>query len=338
MKTFLARFFSCLRAAALEPGDRIFGAPPREVRSKPAGATGRERRCAFGAVETRALSDAEKSAGYIGVLVGVIPLNTDSVTLRDRGLNNGQPFVERIAPKAFDSSADVIAVVGHTDDPLAAFARAGANLTLLETATELRWEALLPDTQAGRDLAELGAKKILRGTSFEFERGATDTWEKRTDGTAVRTVTKGALVRVNPVLDPAYADSSITVDLRERVARSAYFGTDVGYDPSATADTIYAVEALGAELCELTDALEYLRASPAGALADYASRQVGESAAAVTELTAFLAANGAQVSAAMAGRAAEKLKEARAAAAKEDPAPSKISASPRELGLRILTK
>jgi phage head maturation protease len=298
----------------------------------------RERRCAFSAVETRALTAAEKSAGYIGVLVGVIPLNTDSVTLRDRGLNNGQPFVERIAPKAFAEAADVIAVVGHTDDPLAAFARGGANLTLIETEKEIRWEALLPDTQAGRDLAELGAKKILRGTSFEFERGATDAWEKRSDGTAVRTVTKGNLVRVNPVLEPAYAESSLSVDLRARINRDCYFSTDVAYDPTATEETCYALDALGDKLDELTDALEYLRASSGGALTDYANRQVAESAAAVTELTAFLAANGAQVDPALASRAAEKLSEARKAPAKKDVAPVAISETPRESALRILTK
>lgn len=278
----------------------------------------RERRMITGRVETRALTDTEKNAGYIGALVGVIPLNTDSVVLRDRRLNNGNPFVERIAPKAFADASDVIAVAGHTDDPLAAFARQGANLTLTESDSELRWEALLPDTTAAHDLMALGDKKILRGTSFEFDSGAQDAWEKRDDGTAVRTVTRGKLRAVNPVLWPAYDDSSLSVSMRSRSRRGCYAGADT-YDPALTPDTAYALDALCDEIEELGDALDYLRTiqmpgnSASGALADYARSEVTDCAASIAKLTAWLAENGAQVNPDVMANAQNAMGMARAA-------------------------
>lgn len=312
---------------------------PREQRH--AAGPARERRCYLAKVETRALSDAEKSAGYIGALTGIIPLATDSVTLRDRSLNNGQPFVERIAPRAFEGAgtADVIAVVGHTDDPLAAFARTGANLTLSESATEIRWEALLPNTQAGRDLAELGAKQIIRGTSFEFERGAADTWSKRDDGTAVRTVTRGTLVRVNPVLDPAYGTSELTVSTRAagRTRRGFYAMSDAGYaggmgeGERCPPDVCFAEEQLCDELECFGAAQSYLRDNPTGAHRAYAEREVAECAANIRTLLDWLTANGATPAADPA------LLERAAAAARQVPALS-FSEDARETRLRILTK
>jgi phage head maturation protease len=353
MKT-LRRLLSFIHSAAImadDAGRPVVEFPRvdwRECRKAPS--VDRERRMIAGRVETRALTDAEKTAGYIGALTGVIPLNTDSVILRDRRFNNGKPFVERIAPKAFEDRADVIAVVGHTDDPLAAVARSGANLTIVESDKEIRWEALLPNTQAGRDLAELGPKVdadgkvvregIIRGTSFEFELGAEDKWETRADGTSVRTVVRGKLARVNPVLDPAYADSSISVSERGAGRDSEHRGYwvyqqgDFAWsDPTITGDAAFALAQLGCETCALSDALFYLRSTPAGALRDHATAKVAAAAANVAALTAWLAANGATVNPDYLTRAAEKLREAR-----EKSAPPEISETPRESALRILTK
>ncbi|MDE2618890.1 MAG: HK97 family phage prohead protease [Sphingomonadales bacterium] len=291
----------------------------------------REKRIITGRVECRALTADEKAAGYIGALTGIIPLNSDSVVLRDRRLNHGQPFVERIAPKCFEGAADVMAMAGHTEETLAAFARQGVNLTLTEGPQEIRYDALIPDTSAGRDLLELSAKKIVRGTSFEFEAGAEDKWEKRGDGTTVRTVQRGRLLTVNPVIWPAYDDSELTVTMRGRHRRDSYFGTDSAYDPLVSGDVAFAIESLGGELCELCDALEYLRENPTGALADYAREEAADAAEDVTMLTAWLAANGATVEPDMQNRAAGLLKAARAAA------PLSQADHDRERRYRILT-
>lgn len=344
MKTILPSL-SFPAARHVSGGDNFFAvrallAPQLSLREcRKSTAPARERRMISGRVETRAITDAEKSAGYIGVLVGVIPLNTDSVVLRDRRLNNGQPFVERIASKAFEGATDVMGMAGHTDETLAAFARQGANLTITESATEIRWEALLPNTTASRDLLELGEKKIIRGTSFEFDLGATDTWEKRNDGTAVRTVTRGKLATVNPVIWPAYDDSSLSVEARGRnrdgQARGIYAGVDY-YDSNMPSDVQWACYWLATELTEFTEAQDYLRDNATGAFVEYARQCVNECSATIKTLVDWLVANGGTGAAALTARAKDATKETEQRA--KDSAPSEISETPRESALRILTK
>lgn len=315
--------------------------PARECRKGTAPA--RERR-SVGGLELGKLTDAEKAAGYIGVLTGKIPLDTDSTVLRDRRINSGRPFVERIARDAFaesiDQADDILGMAGHTDDTLAAFARSGSNLVITRSAKEIEYRALLPDTQTGHDLLELAEKKIIRGTSFEFDLGAEDKWEKRGD-IDVRTVTKGKLATVNPVPWPAYEGSELTAERgasgTDTEERGNYAFTDRWNDPTMTADTRYAANALNRTIYELTDSLEYLRAAPAGAVAEFARKQVAAATAAATELLAWLAANGSAASAELTARAGAKLTEARSATA-PDSTPTNISDDPRETGLRIFTR
>jgi HK97 family phage prohead protease len=176
--------------------------------------TTRETRFFSGKIELRALSDAEKKAGYIGALAALIPYESDSRELRDA---KNVPFVERLAPGVFarslaDATQPVVADVGHNDAAL--FARRGVNLELQESPAGLSYTALLPDTTTGRDLKtniELG---ILDGTSFEFEiRDPKNgqTIEKRGDGLLLRTIKEAILHRVNPVANPAYLGTSVQV-------------------------------------------------------------------------------------------------------------------------------
>lgn len=288
----------------------------------------RELRARQGGIELRQVTDQEKAAGYIGALVGEIPYNQDSQELRDRSLNRGQPFIERIAPDAFKRSLeedkDQMAFAGHTDDPLSAFARFGENLTIETNDRGMTWRALIPDTQAGRDMVTLADKKIIRGTSFEFNlNSGGDTWEKR-DGKDVRTVTSARLYTVNPVAFPAYPGSELTAERsleRKAKRRGLYAYTDAEYDSSMTCDAQYAADALCDELDELADAMDYLRCiqdpetSATGALKDYAERELKESAAAVAELTAWLAANGTAVNPDLVERAKAKVAEVRSATA-----------------------
>lgn len=303
-------------------------------------------------LERRTLTDAEKAAGYIGAVRGRIPFNSDSQVLTKRG--RSKPFVERISPEAFKRSLkedkDIMASAGHTDDPLSTIGIIGENLTVTADERELTWESLVPDTQAGKDLLLLVDKKILRGTSFEFEvRGAAgEKWEKRDDRLDERTILDARLLEFNPVKWPAYLDTSLTVEMRRRERateaepadeRGTYYrspGCPVDYyDPTITADTKYAGIALSRATYALTDSLEYLRAAPAGALADYARAEVAAAAANAKTLVDWLAANGAEVNAEAIKRANEKLAEARQA----DPALSTQSPpSARETRLRILTR
>jgi phage head maturation protease len=299
--------------------------------------TNRFKRSGRGNVEIRSLTDKERADGYIGALTDTIPYNTDSVVLRDRRLNNGQPFVERMAPKCFEGAKDVMGMAGHTEDTLAAFARQGVNLTLTETADGYRWDALVPDTSAGRDLMVQARLGIVRGSSFEFGVGAEDRWEKRSDGTSVRTVVRGELSTVQPVIWPAYDTKELSVSVRgaggDSEARGYYLYQDADFtwaDKTVTPDCSYALAAIGAATCALNESLRYLREQPAGALVDLARAQAAAAADTVKTLADFLVANGATINPEATQRATQRLAEARTLISHESPQ------AHRERGLRII--
>lgn len=185
----------------------------------------RETRFFRSKVEVRDITAEQKSAGYIGEIVGFIPYNSDSREMRD---GKGRAFVERLAPGLFtrslaDASQNVFADVGHDDS--ATFARRGVNLDIAEGETGLRWTALLPDTSIGRDLQTNVKLGIIDGTSFEFEirdeggsRG--DDWAKR-DALHVRTIKSAILHRVNPVTEPAYLETTLAARSCQEFADTA---------------------------------------------------------------------------------------------------------------------
>lgn len=290
-------------------------------------------------IERRALTEAEKASGYIGAVRSIIPYGSDSGELRDRRLNNGKPFVEQIAAGAFKRSletpGDILAFVGHTDDPLAAFARAGANLTFTDTAAGLEWEALAPDTAACRDLVRLVESGVIKGASFEFSvRGADgERWEKR-DGRDVRVITSAELYAVNPVAVPAYDESALTVSLRSRDHRGLY-AYENNYEYTPVDDVSYAERALASLICEFSAAQRYLRNNPSGAHADYAAAAVGRSSGEIKTLLDWLAANGAKLDDTTAARAREIAAEKRSTTPANEPAT--FSDHDRERRFRILT-
>jgi len=206
----------------------------------------------------------------------------------------------------------------------------GANLTLASDARALTWEALVPDTSAGRDLVTLVDKGIITGTSFEFEVDgeAGQKWEARDARTDQRTITSARLVALNPVVWPAYSDSSLTVELRRRAApaagetRGAYLSHDGEpaadwSDPTLSGPVQFATA--------LADAQEFLRAEAAlvaagqpasdAAIVALAGAEATAAAERAAALVDWVAANGAAVPAAVLDRARARLAEARTAAA-----------------------
>ena len=292
-------------------------------------------------IEQRSLTEAEKGAGYIGALRGMIPYNSDSHKLSKRGRN--KPFIEQIAQGAFDSSIkenrEIMLMAGHTDDPLAGIARIGENLTITTDERGMSWEALVPDTAAGRDLVSLVDKGIITGASFEFDvNGAGgEVWNKRDASTDERIITSARLHAINPVTWPAYADSGLTVELRHRNERSAYFASDIEYDPTASPDVAFAVEALGDEVCCLNEALEYLRETPNGAFADYNKGEVDSCTKEIIFFTEWLAKNGATISADAQAKTDSIIAEARKLTTVSYDATQDFSKADRERRLRILT-
>lgn len=177
---------------------------------------------ALRSIEHRAITEDEKAKGFIGALRGTIPYNTDSHRLSKRGRN--KQFIERIAPNAFAQSmndGEVMVMAGHTDDPLMGLARNGRNLEIKSGENALTWEALIPDTRAGKDLLHLVEMGIINGTSFEFDVDGKEgeEWDSRDARTDGRLIKKAVLRALNPVTWPAYADSSLMVEMRKKDGR-----------------------------------------------------------------------------------------------------------------------
>lgn len=180
---------------------------------------------ALRSIEQRAVTDEEKAKGFIGALRGRIPYNSDSHRLSKRGRN--KQFIERIAPGAFDKSmadGEIMVMAGHTDDPLMGLARNGRNLTIKSDEKAMEWEALLPDTRAGKDLLHLVEMGIINGTSFEFDVDGPDgeTWDMRDARTDGRVIKRAILRALNPVTWPAYADSALMVEMRKKDGRMEF--------------------------------------------------------------------------------------------------------------------
>jgi HK97 family phage prohead protease len=180
---------------------------------------------ALRSIEQRAVTEDEKAKGFIGALRGKIPYNSDSHRLSKRG--RSKQFIERIAPGAFDRSmadGEIMVMAGHTDDPLMGLARNGRNLTIKSDENAMTWEALLPDTRAGKDLLHLVEMGIINGTSFEFDVDGPDgeTWDMRDARTDGRVIKRAVLRALNPVTWPAYADSSLMVELRKKDGRMEF--------------------------------------------------------------------------------------------------------------------
>jgi HK97 family phage prohead protease len=114
-------------------------------------------------------------------------------------------FVERVAPGAFKKTlqeADVRALFNHDQNQILGRVTAGT-LRLQEDTKGLRYEIDLPNTQLGRDLAELLRRGDINGSSFGF-RTIEDDWGETRDGYPLRTLRSVQLIDVSPVTFPAY--------------------------------------------------------------------------------------------------------------------------------------
>jgi HK97 family phage prohead protease len=122
-------------------------------------------------------------------------------------------FVETLAPGAFRStvkrinegSHDLFLLTEHTQQNILARVSAG-NLRVEEDSVGLRFTVELPDTQLGRDVRELVARKVLRGMSFSFA-PVRDTWPER----GKRIVHDLTAYEISIVSTPAYPQTSVLV-------------------------------------------------------------------------------------------------------------------------------
>lgn len=95
-------------------------------------------------------------------------------------------------------------------------------LTLSDTAAELRYAIDLPDTSAGRDAAVLLERRDIRGASVGFlSHKPSDKWTKGSDGLALRTVNKIAVLdHLALTCSAAYAASTSELSLRSFAEQS----------------------------------------------------------------------------------------------------------------------
>ena len=150
------------------------------------------------------------------------------------------PFTERIAPGAFKRSLrsrnDVKLLWNHDSSMVLGSTRAGT-LTLTEDEQGLRVNAVLPDTQAGRDAKILIQRGDVTGFSFGFTvpKGG-DSWSE--DGSE-RTLHSVRLLEVSTgVAFPAYPTTNGTAQVRglDKIALRAEVDAD------ALADAVLKLE------------------------------------------------------------------------------------------------
>lgn len=166
----------------------------------------RETRIATG-IEVRASEDGKpRLIGYAAVF------NTRS---------EGLPWVEIVRPGAFrkslDSGADVLALVEHETGRIIG-RRSAETLIVNEDERGLRYEVILPDTQAGRDVAESVRRGDIKGSSFGF-RTRKDRWDHVSDP-QVRELLEADLLDVSPCAMPAYPKTEVGLRSLE-VAKAA---------------------------------------------------------------------------------------------------------------------
>ena len=134
--------------------------------------------------------------------------------------------IERIAPTALDGVlgvSDIKCLLNHdvTRGVLArcrgdqvAQAEAGNSLELEVDDIGLRYAFDAPHTALGDELLEGLRRGDISQSSFAFT-VADDTWERRPDGKAQRTILKfDRLYDVSPVYDPAYLGTSVELNRR----------------------------------------------------------------------------------------------------------------------------
>lgn len=117
-------------------------------------------------LETRRFA-LERTGTKIGGYAAVY--NAPSHPLVVRGINDGKPFVERVAPGAFERSLglNVSLLIGHDRRELLANTKSGL-LSLKSDERGLAFEVELPDTQKARDVRALVDAGVLSEMSFGF--------------------------------------------------------------------------------------------------------------------------------------------------------------------------
>lgn len=127
-------------------------------------------------------------------------------------------FTERIAPGFFDDvlGDDVRVLFNHDSNYVLGRTKSGtARIGVDERG--LYYEYDDPNTTQSSDLMKLMKRGDVNQSSFGFT-VREDKWDKREDGTVIRTLLKaGRLYDVSPVTYPAYPDTSVAARSMEKM-------------------------------------------------------------------------------------------------------------------------
>ena len=145
-------------------------------------------------------SNETKVSGYAALF------DTDS---RDLG------FRETISKRAFDGRLEDNVILTFNHDPNLILDRnIGGTLKLSVDETGLRYDAILPNTTTGNDVAELMKRGLLYESSFAFT-VEDDEWSKDGDTTRRQINQIGRLVDVSIVGVGAYANTDVALRSKE---------------------------------------------------------------------------------------------------------------------------
>lgn len=123
-------------------------------------------------------------------------------------------FTEKIDKNSLDGlieKSDVFCLLNH-DESRGVLARSNkgeGSLKLEVDERGLKYSFDAPNTALGDELLESIKRKDITSSSFGF-RCKEDKWEKRSDGSYLRTIKKfSQLFDVSPVYQPAYSETSV---------------------------------------------------------------------------------------------------------------------------------
>lgn len=126
-------------------------------------------------------------------------------------------FNEIISPDAIVDvlkRSDVLALLNHNEERgvLARSTNGEGTLELTVDANGVNYRFEAPDTTLGDELLSGVRRGDIRTSSFSFSVSSGQKWEKRSDGTYLRTITKfDGIYDVSPVYREAYADTTVAV-------------------------------------------------------------------------------------------------------------------------------
>lgn len=157
----------------------------------------------------------DSSSGKLEGYAAVFHSDGDPGTEYELWADPSMRAVERIARGAFRSAIqegdDVRALLNHNSDALLGRTMSGT-LRISEDDQGLAYSVDLPDTQLGKDVAELVDRGDISGSSFGFIVEQESWREEEMEGgmrLAIRTIENVRLLDVGPVTYPAYGGTSV---------------------------------------------------------------------------------------------------------------------------------